>query len=126
MERRTVDPFSASNDGHRVTATLGLNSELTYSSSQTGWLGIEAQLRYYVKQQVSNSHVPTDREIQDHARILVYGHDDDWNQTRADLPAWFDPFKQRVGLMALPGVPGKNVFAGVDEDVAMAMDHVPI
>ena len=63
--------------------------------------------------------------MQDHARMLVYGHeDDDWNQTRADLPVWLDPFKKRVGLLALPGVPGKNVFVGAEQDMALAMDKV--
>ncbi|KAH0531189.1 hypothetical protein TsFJ059_000053 [Trichoderma semiorbis] len=46
-----------------------------------------------------NSHVPSDEEIQHHARFLVYDDDDPWNQTVADNLEWLHRFKISVGIV---------------------------
>ncbi|KAL6809519.1 hypothetical protein V8C40DRAFT_259186 [Trichoderma camerunense] len=46
-----------------------------------------------------NSHVPSDEEIQHHARFLVYDDDDPWNQTVADNLEWLHRFKVGVGIV---------------------------
>ncbi|EHK50825.1 hypothetical protein TRIATDRAFT_288678 [Trichoderma atroviride IMI 206040] len=46
-----------------------------------------------------NCHVPSDKEIQHHARFLMYDDDDPWNQTVADNPEWLHRFKVGVGIM---------------------------
>ncbi|KAK4079029.1 transcriptional regulator family: Homeodomain [Trichoderma harzianum] len=46
-----------------------------------------------------NSHVPSDEEIQHHARFLVYDDDDPWNQTVADNLEWLHRFKVSVGIV---------------------------
>ncbi|KAL5089168.1 hypothetical protein Trisim1_006020 [Trichoderma cf. simile WF8] len=46
-----------------------------------------------------NSHVPSDEEIQHHARFLVYDDDDPWNQTVADNLEWLHRFKVSVGII---------------------------
>ncbi|KAL7916845.1 hypothetical protein GGI35DRAFT_50015 [Trichoderma velutinum] len=45
-----------------------------------------------------NSHIPSDAEIQHHARFLVYDDDDPWNQTVADNLEWLHRFKVGVGI----------------------------
>ena len=116
FEMKTVEPYSASNDSHRRTATLNADSTIHYSSAaQLDWLGLDDQLYAYVKEQLAKNHVPTDQEIQLQGRILVYGLDDPWNQTRADIPSWLESFKERVGLMSLPSAPGRNVYVGLED-----------
>ncbi|KAF5011808.1 hypothetical protein FDECE_2098 [Fusarium decemcellulare] len=46
-----------------------------------------------------NQHVPTDEEIQHHARWIVYNDGDPWNQTVADNPVWLRQFKIDVGVL---------------------------
>ncbi|RMJ14881.1 hypothetical protein CDV36_005447 [Fusarium kuroshium] len=46
-----------------------------------------------------NQHVPTDEEIQHHARWILYNDGDPWNQTVADNPAWLRQFKIDVGIL---------------------------
>jgi len=122
MEAKTMDPYSASSDNHRRTATLNPDSTLHYSSpGQMDWLGLDDQLYAYIKEQLANNYVPTDQEIQGRARMFVYGLDDPWNQTRADIPSWLEVFKQRVGLMSLPSAPGRNVYVSLEDGGPAAM-----
>jgi hypothetical protein len=44
-------------------------------------------------------HVPSDAEIQHHARWIIYESDDPWNQTAADHPEWLWRFKKDVGII---------------------------
>lgn len=44
-------------------------------------------------------HVPSDAEIQHHARWIMYECDDPWNQTAADHPEWLWRFKRDVGIV---------------------------
>ncbi|KAL2675697.1 hypothetical protein Neosp_011887 [[Neocosmospora] mangrovei] len=46
-----------------------------------------------------NQHVPTDEEIQHHARWILYNDGDPWNQTVAENPAWLRQFKIDVGIL---------------------------
>lgn len=43
-------------------------------------------------------HIPSDAEIQHHARWIMYDSDDPWNQTAADHPEWLWRFKKDVGI----------------------------
>jgi len=116
VEMNTVDPFSASSVSHRRTATLNPDSTIHYSSpGQMDWLCLDDHLDAYVKEQLAMNYVPTDQEIQIQARIFVYGLDDPWNQTRADIPSWMESFKQRVGLTLQPSISGRNVYVGFEE-----------
>ncbi|MCJ1398719.1 hypothetical protein MMC11_001920 [Xylographa trunciseda] len=111
-EKKTPDPFSASNAAHRRTATLSAGAELHWSSAQTPWLDLAKQLYAFVKRQIAADSVPGDEEIRRQARVLVYGDADDWNQTRADIPEWFEEFKMRAGLVGVGGEGGRNVYVG--------------
>jgi hypothetical protein len=50
--------------------------------------------------------MPTDAEIQNQARWVVYDDDDPWNQTAADNAEWLIRFKRDVGLAPRQDGPG--------------------
>ncbi|KAE8452703.1 hypothetical protein EG329_013962 [Mollisiaceae sp. DMI_Dod_QoI] len=53
-----------------------------------------------------SQHVPTDAEIQNQARWIIYDEDDPWNQTAADNAEWLMRFKRDVGLAQKEDGPG--------------------
>ncbi|KAH8820090.1 hypothetical protein F5884DRAFT_661842 [Xylogone sp. PMI_703] len=58
-----------------------------------------------------NQHIPTDGEIQNQARWVIYDDDDPWNQTAADNAEWLVRFKRDAGLLPSdsgPGLPETN------------------
>lgn len=59
---------------------------------------LEAELKDYVHLQSTLSIKPSDSDLQRHARLIVYGNDDQWNQTWADDPLYLHIFKTRNGL----------------------------
>jgi hypothetical protein len=48
-------------------------------------------------------HIPSDAEIQHHARWIMYESDDPWNQTAADHPEWLWRFKKDAGIIGAEG-----------------------
>jgi len=46
-----------------------------------------------------NCHIPSDEEIQHQGRWIMYGEDDPWNQTPADIPEFLWRLKQDVGIL---------------------------
>lgn len=65
-----------------------------------------------------NRHVPTDAELQNQARWVIYDDDDPWNQTAADNAEWLIRFKRDVGLASAtegPGLPATNTSWQVGE-----------
>jgi hypothetical protein len=52
------------------------------------------------------SHIPTDAELQNQARWIIYDDDDPWNQTAADNAEWLVRFKRDVGLLPSNSGPG--------------------
>ncbi|KAI9642183.1 hypothetical protein NHQ30_008985 [Ciborinia camelliae] len=59
---------------------------------------LEAELKDYVQLQSTLGIKPSDFDLQRHARFIVYGSDDQWNQTWADDPLYLHIFKTRNGL----------------------------
>ncbi|KAK0129390.1 hypothetical protein ONS95_001316 [Cadophora gregata] len=57
-----------------------------------------------------NQHLPSDAEIQNQARWVIYDDDDPWNQTAADNAEWLIRFKRDVGLSPSdgPGLPSSH------------------
>jgi hypothetical protein len=51
-------------------------------------------------------HIPSDAEIQNQARWVIYDDDDPWNQTAADNAEWLTRFKRDVGLAPSSDGPG--------------------
>ncbi|KAL3421201.1 C2H2 type zinc finger containing protein [Phlyctema vagabunda] len=60
---------------------------------------IERELTDHVHLQSTLGHVPTDKELQDKARLIIYGNDDPWNQTAIDNPMYLELFKRKYGLV---------------------------
>jgi len=52
------------------------------------------------------NQIPTDAEIQNQARWVVYDDDDPWNQTAADNAEWLIRFKRDAGLAPREDGPG--------------------
>ncbi|TGO82420.1 hypothetical protein BPOR_0835g00040 [Botrytis porri] len=59
---------------------------------------LEAEMKDYVQTQAALGIKPADSDLQRHARLIVYGSDDQWNQTWADDPLYLHIFKTRNGL----------------------------
>ena len=53
-----------------------------------------------------NQHLPSDEELQNQARWVIYDDDDPWNQTAADNAEWLIRFKRDVGLLPSDSGPG--------------------
>lgn len=59
---------------------------------------LEKELIDFVHSQQAAGLVPTDADLQQQARLIVYGNDDPWNQTLADDPKQLLNFKRLNGL----------------------------
>ncbi|EWG51651.1 hypothetical protein FVEG_10561 [Fusarium verticillioides 7600] len=120
-QRRTMEPFSASRVDHRVD-TYPLNpfsanetsprqnsreSEVPHSHQE-----VQRLLLQYVSTEISQGHVPSDRQIQRKMSEIIYGPDNSWDSTWADNPQWMDMFRKKAGLISLPLSGGKNAFIG--------------
>ncbi|RYN21946.1 hypothetical protein AA0115_g9401 [Alternaria tenuissima] len=101
------DPFHTTAHGPSPLApTLGLpnNHSRSHMAMGTNFYRLFANdLRRWVLATMSPSnpgcHVPSDAEIQHHARWIIYESDDPWNQTAADHPEWLWRFKKDVGII---------------------------
>jgi len=65
------------------------------------WGRLEQELgRYVTKCKLSNV-LPTDKQLQDQGRMIIYEDDDPWNWTCADNQQWLDTFKYQQGIGSL-------------------------
>ncbi|THC90690.1 hypothetical protein EYZ11_009846 [Aspergillus tanneri] len=55
----------------------------------------------YIIRQSMNGTFPSDNMIQNEARRLVYGSEDDWNQTSADNSIWLNVLKNDSRIAGL-------------------------
>ncbi|KAL9489416.1 hypothetical protein ACSS6W_001693 [Trichoderma asperelloides] len=71
---------------------------------------LEKELTRFVLSSLSpnnpGQHIPTDEELQNQARWIIYDDDDPWNQTAADNAEWLARFKRDVGLAPADEGPG--------------------
>ncbi|KAF4334075.1 homeobox and c2h2 transcription factor [Fusarium beomiforme] len=118
-QRRTMEPFSASRADHRidtrVLSPLSTNEaspghEVAHSSHSHQ--EVQRLLLRYVSDEISQGHVPSDRQIQRKMSEIIYGPDNAWDSTWADNPQWLDMFRKKAGLISLPLSGGKNAFIG--------------
>ncbi|EHY53478.1 hypothetical protein HRR83_003683 [Exophiala dermatitidis] len=111
-ERMTMEPYVA-----RAQATPSSNTDagLTNGTSAADgsepeqivkdsncWGRLEQELTKYVSQQRAAGKIPTDSELQDRARIIIFEDNDPWNWTVADNKQWLDTFKYQRGLTDAP------------------------
>ena len=62
------------------------------------WGRLEQELSKYVTTCKLSNVLPTDKQLQDHARMIIYEDDDPWNWTCADSQQWLDTFKFQQGI----------------------------
>ncbi|KAF5661959.1 homeobox c2h2 transcription factor [Fusarium circinatum] len=120
-QRRTMEPFSASRVDHRIdTCNLSPFSNNEASPGQSlrepevphSHQEVQRLLLQYVSTEISQGHVPSDRQIQRKMSEIIYGPDNSWDSTWADNPQWMDMFRKKAGLISLPLSGGKNAFIG--------------
>jgi hypothetical protein len=100
-ERSSMDPFVAkattpsSADGTNLTCGTSAPSTLADSNC---WRRLEQVLSGYIVQSKAMGHIPTDKELQDQGRLIVFDDDDPWNQTAADNERWLAALKFQHGI----------------------------
>ncbi|KAL5338475.1 hypothetical protein BJX70DRAFT_198275 [Aspergillus crustosus] len=93
QERNTLDPFSFS----------ARHVNLKIPEDANCYQRLRRELTSFIEGHVRSGVVPTDQLIQVHARQVIYGTDDPWNQTCADNPIWLMILKRDVGVEPAPG-----------------------
>ncbi|KAJ9624753.1 hypothetical protein H2204_010655 [Knufia peltigerae] len=110
-EKLTMDPYvaraaqatpSAGTDAGLTTGTSAESTEPDQITKDSNcWGRLEQELTKFVSQQRSAGRFPSDKEIQDQARMIIYEDNDPWNWTCADNQQWLDTFKYQQGLCGL-------------------------
>jgi hypothetical protein len=132
IEAVSPNPFSATNRNHsnthaqEVAGRAGMQEGvplLTSSSNDndsgtkaTCWEILTVRLGKFANDMAGKGIVLTDEMLQSHARKVLYGSDDSWNQTAADNPEWLDLFKKAHGLDFIPSALGGEGFQ-IPEDL---------
>lgn len=100
-ERSSMDPFVAKattpSSAEETNLTFGTSAASTLADSNC-WRRLEQILSEYIVQKKAMGHSPTDKEIQDHARLILFDDDDPWNQTAADNEQWLSTLKFQHGI----------------------------
>lgn len=116
-ERSSMDPFVARvttpSSAEETNLTFGTSAPSTLADSNC-WRRLEQILTGYIVQQKAMGHIPTDKELQNQGRLIVFDDDDPWNQTAADNERWLSTLKFQHGIGADPGSVTKKL-----EDVPM-------
>lgn len=106
-ERMTMEPYVARAQATSSSNTpSGLTNGTSADSSEPDqmtkdsncWGRLEQELTKFVSQQKAAGRVPSDKEIQAHARMIIFEDTDPWNWTCADNQQWLDAFKYQQGL----------------------------
>lgn len=135
IEAVSPNPFSATNRNHGNAHALEVagrvkNQEgaahdhgpnLTEIDNESGtkatcWEILTVRLGKFANDMAAKGIVLTDDMLQTHARKVLYGSDDSWNQTAADNPEWLDLFKKAHGLDFIPSSVGGEGFQ-IPEDL---------
>ncbi|EEA26382.1 hypothetical protein TMatcc_005352 [Talaromyces marneffei ATCC 18224] len=115
-QKKVIDSFTGSS-----------SVVLLVPTDETSFTRLESELKAYIGGQLLDGSTPTDKEIQDQARMIVYGSNDLWNQTCADNIVWLSVLKRDCGMEDLPGLENTNL-----EDLEMQppfagrMQHPPL
>ena len=106
-ERNTMEPYVARllatpSSGAEGGLTTGTSAESTEPDQMTKdsncWGRLEQELSKFVSQQRALGQIPSDKDLQDHARMVIYEDSDPWNWTCADNQQWLDTFKYQQGV----------------------------
>jgi len=131
IEAVSPNPFSATNRNHsntharEVAGRAGMQEDVPLVAScndndngtkATCWEILTVRLGKFANEMAGKGIVLTDEMLQSHARKVLYGSDDSWNQTAADNPEWLDLFKKAHGLDFIPSAVGGEGFQ-IPEDL---------
>ncbi|KAF2149216.1 hypothetical protein K461DRAFT_245840 [Myriangium duriaei CBS 260.36] len=137
-ESKTPEPFSATNDRYvcshtgwprgekgdqegNTTIDANRRAAVRNPNKATCWEILTVLLGNFVKKQASLGIKTTDEMLQKEARVRVYGEDDAWNHTPADVADWMDLWKKAYAHKVIPEVVG-GVGEVVPEDLEMYID----
>lgn len=100
-ERCSMNPFVARattpTSAEETNFTLYNTAPSTLADSNC-WKRLEQVLPGYIAQHKAMGHTPTDKELQDQARLIIYGDSDPWNQIAADNEQWLATLKSQHGI----------------------------
>lgn len=113
QERASMDPFVAKDRSH-TTPTASSTTDLTFGTSADAsdesqyqiasdsncWGRLDIELTRYILASKMGGVVPSDQDLQNKARMIIYDDDDPWNQTPADNKLWLDTLKYQTGIAA--------------------------
>ena len=111
QERASMDPFVAK-DKSNTTPAASSSTGLTFGSSAPAsdeyqivsdsncWGRLDNELTRYIHSAKVAGVVPSDQDLQNKARKIIYDDDDPWNQTPADNKLWLDTLKYQAGIAA--------------------------
>ncbi|OAX82116.1 hypothetical protein ACJ72_03530 [Emergomyces africanus] len=113
-ERNTLDPWVAKQPAKKSSFDVlrkashpessGESSNIPVPGDASCFRRLEIELSAYISRLAERSIIPTDHEIQNEARRVIYGCVDPWNQTCADNPIWLNILKRDNGLCTAPEV----------------------
>jgi hypothetical protein len=118
-ERNTMEPYIARAVVTPSTPALttGTSADATEPDQITKdsncWGRLEQELSKFVSQQRALGIIPSDKELADQARLIIYGDSDPLDWTCADNQQWLDTFKCQHGI-------------GGFTEVNVPLDEVPI
>lgn len=105
-ERSSMDPFVAKttpSNAEETSMTFGHSAVSTALEDMNCWRRLEQIVSEYIVEQKLVGHIPTDKELQDQGRLVIFDDDDPWNQTAADNERWLATLKFQHGIGEDPG-----------------------
>jgi len=95
-------PSGGTSSAATCTNTPGTGDERMevdqYTKDSNCWNRLEEELTNFVLEQKTHGVIITDKMLQDHGRLVIYGETDPWDWTMADHETWLDAFKRQHGL----------------------------
>jgi Homeobox KN domain len=122
----TMIPFPAGSTDANAMGTWSMPGMESFNMQHpppkisTCWEVLTIRLGLYVRELQAAGIPVTDQRLQQHARMIIYDSDDDWNQTAADDPQWLELFKKAYHL------PNKATDTHVDfmEDLGLGVQDL--
>lgn len=98
---KTINTSDATNSTALCETTSGDDERVEVdqiTKDSNCWNRLEDELIKYVQEQKSLGRNPSDKEMQDYARVTIYGDPDPWDWTMADNETWLEAFKHEHDL----------------------------
>ena len=121
-ERNTMQPYvaraiatpSSGTEGGLTTGTSAESTEVDQMTKDSNcWGRLDQELSKFVSQQRALGQGPSDKDLQDQARMIIYEDNDPWNWTCADNQHWLDTFKYQQGLANITEMTASKTLAEV-------------